>query len=112
MAYDVFAAEEEKLKNLAATIIAHKIKSVLITGESGSGKEHAAQIFHKVCGQHKPFITLNCASLNNEIYESSLFGHQRGSYTGADTQYIGVVEQANNGILFLARAAFKGCPDT
>lgn len=76
--------------------------SVLICGPSGSGKELVARALHD-CSQRKdhPFVALNCGALPSELIESELFGHEKGSFTGASAQRIGRFEQADNGTLFL-----------
>lgn len=76
--------------------------SVLICGPSGSGKELVARALHDVSMRNKePFIALNCGALPAELIESELFGHEKGSFTGALAQRIGRFEQANKGTLFL-----------
>lgn len=75
---------------------------VLITGENGTGKELVARAIHKNSQRKdKPFIEVNCAAIPNELIESELFGHEKGSFTGAVSQRIGKFELANNGTLFL-----------
>ncbi len=75
---------------------------VLITGENGTGKELAAREIHnKSERKDKPFIEVNCAAIPNELIESELFGHEKGSFTGANQQRIGKFEAANKGTLFL-----------
>lgn len=76
--------------------------TVLISGESGSGKELVARAIHfngPRCGQ--PFLAVNCGSLTDALAESELFGHERGSFTGASGRHPGFFEQAHGGTLFL-----------
>lgn len=75
---------------------------VLITGENGTGKELVARAIHKKSlRKDKPFIEVNCAAIPNELIESELFGHEKGSFTGAVSQRIGKFELANKGTIFL-----------
>lgn len=75
---------------------------VLITGENGTGKELVARAVHnKSQRKDKPFIEVNCAAIPNELIESELFGHEKGSFTGAIQQRIGKFELANKGTIFL-----------
>ncbi|MFB3057214.1 MAG: sigma-54-dependent transcriptional regulator [Ignavibacteriaceae bacterium] len=75
---------------------------VLITGENGTGKELVARAVHqKSLRKEKPFVEVNCAAIPNELIESELFGHEKGSFTGAVQKRIGRFELANNGTLFL-----------
>jgi two-component system, NtrC family, response regulator AtoC len=76
--------------------------TVSITGETGSGKEVVAKSIHYNSDRHKkPFVAVNVAAIPKELLESELFGHEKGSFTGAVTRRIGKFEEANNGTLFL-----------
>ncbi len=75
---------------------------VLVLGETGSGKEHVAQAVHEQSPRAKgPFRALNCATIPGTLIESVLFGHERGAFTGADKQVLGLFEQADGGTVFL-----------
>ena len=76
--------------------------TVLINGESGTGKELVAHALHKHSPRRaKPFIALNMAAIPKDLIETELFGHEKGAFTGANTQHQGRFEQANGGTLFL-----------
>lgn len=75
---------------------------VMITGESGSGKELVARAIHHYSQrQHKTFLAINCAAIPENLLESELFGHEKGSFTGAHSQRVGRFEQCDGGTLFL-----------
>jgi DNA-binding NtrC family response regulator len=75
---------------------------VMITGESGSGKELVARAIHNYSSRsNKSFLAINCAAIPENLLESELFGHEKGSFTGAHSQRIGRFEQSDNGTLFL-----------
>jgi len=83
-------------------LVAQDDTSVLILGESGTGKERIAQTIHKLSPRkNKPLITVNCATLPLMLIESELFGHEKGSFTGANDRRIGKFEQADGGTIFL-----------
>jgi len=76
--------------------------TVLLMGESGTGKELAAQTCHEMSRRKRaPFLPLNCGAVSPQLIESELFGHEKGSFTGADRQHKGYFERANGGTLFL-----------
>lgn len=75
---------------------------VLITGESGTGKGMVARAIHRYSGrQAGPFVSINCGAIPENLLESELFGHEKGSFTGAHMQRKGRIESADNGVLFL-----------
>jgi nitrogen regulation protein NR(I) len=76
--------------------------TALITGESGTGKELVARaIYHHSRRAEQPFLAINCAAIPEQLLESELFGHERGSFTGANVQRVGKFEQCNLGTIFL-----------
>lgn len=101
---DVMIGESKIIKDIQTTItrVAKTEARVLITGENGTGKELVARAIHKESGRSdKDLVEVNCAAIPTELIESELFGHEKGSFTGAVKQRIGKFEQANNGTLFL-----------
>jgi DNA-binding NtrC family response regulator len=96
----------ETMRQLMAQVdrVAASESRVCILGETGTGKELIARTLHNKSNRGKndgPFVTLNCAAVPAELIESELFGHEKGSFTGAGARHIGKVEQAHNGTLFL-----------
>jgi transcriptional regulator with GAF, ATPase, and Fis domain len=82
--------------------LAPHVRTVLVTGETGTGKELVARALHKVGSRRdRRFITVNCSAVVDTLFESELFGHQRGAFTGATDTKIGVFEHADKGTLFL-----------
>ena len=82
--------------------VARTAAPVLISGPSGSGKEVAARTIHRLSRRAgKPFVAFNCGAVSPTLIESELFGHERGSFTGADKKRVGYFEEANEGTLFL-----------
>jgi two-component system, NtrC family, response regulator AtoC len=76
--------------------------TVLLIGPSGTGKELAAQTVHQLSRRKRaPFLAVNCGAISPQLIESELFGHEKGSFTGADRQHRGFFERANGGTLFL-----------
>lgn len=82
--------------------VAPTAATVLITGESGTGKELAAQTLHELSRRNKEeFLAVNCGAISPQLIESELFGHEKGSFTGATREHRGYFERANGGTLFL-----------
>jgi len=75
--------------------------NVIILGETGTGKELVARCLHEFSGRQGNFVAINCTAIPENLFESELFGHEAGAYTGATKQRIGKVEHANGGTLFL-----------
>ena len=93
----VMRALMEKIEKVATTPA-----RVLITGENGTGKELVARALHRMSPRaNKPFVEVNCAAIPGELIESELFGHMKGSFTGAISDRAGKFESANKGTLFL-----------
>jgi two-component system, NtrC family, nitrogen regulation response regulator NtrX len=94
----------EKMRRLLAQVerVAASESRVCILGETGTGKELIARTIHdKSPRREGPYITLNCAAVPAELIESELFGHEKGSFTGAGSRHVGKFEQAHDGTLFL-----------
>ena len=92
--------ETKSMKNLIA-MVSQTNSTALILGETGTGKDVVAQAIHKCSRKKGSFVTVNCAAIPSELLESELFGHEKGSFTGADKQRKGRFEQSNGGSLFL-----------
>jgi two-component system response regulator PilR (NtrC family) len=96
--------EHPKMKEVFRVVarIAPSNSTVLIVGESGTGKELIARAIHEGSPRRDmPFIAINCAAIPDTLIESELFGHEKGSFTGADSREIGIFEAANGGTVFL-----------
>lgn len=100
----ILVGTSEPMRQLRDMIarMAPSVHSVLIIGETGTGKELAARLIHALSSRSEgPLITVNCAAIPNDLIESELFGYERGAFTGADQRKIGLFELANGGTLFL-----------
>ncbi|MBN1884511.1 MAG: sigma-54-dependent Fis family transcriptional regulator [Candidatus Krumholzibacteriota bacterium] len=100
----VIVGEHPSIGAILETVarVAPQTARVLIMGESGSGKELVARRIHELSPRaEEPFIEVNCAAIPEELIESELFGHEKGSFTGAVSQRIGKFELADGGTLFL-----------
>ena len=91
----------QEIYNLIAKV-ADTDSTILIQGESGTGKELVARALHFNSNrQHQPFVAINCSALPENLLESELFGHKKGSFTGATSDKIGLFEEAEQGTIFL-----------
>jgi two-component system, NtrC family, response regulator len=90
---------------MCITLMAHAARSdgnVVISGETGTGKELFAKAIHRNSGRsNQPFVVVDCAALPQNLAESILFGHVKGSFTGADSDRVGLIKEADGGTLFL-----------
>ncbi|HTK82764.1 MAG TPA: sigma-54 dependent transcriptional regulator [Bacteroidota bacterium] len=103
-AKEMILGESAKIKEILKLIqrVAPTDARVLITGESGTGKELVAKAIHRGSKRaNKVLVEVNCAAIPSELIESELFGHEKGSFTGATAQRIGKFEQADGGTIFL-----------
>jgi transcriptional regulator with GAF, ATPase, and Fis domain len=103
-ATDGIIAESKEMQQVLSSInsIAESEIAILLEGETGSGKSKIAQLIHKKSKRSdKPFIVINCSSLRGELLESELFGHKKGSFTGAFNDHDGLFKAAHGGVLFL-----------
>ncbi len=102
--FDSIVTKSLSMQDVLSTAarVAQAKTTVLIRGESGTGKELIAKAIHYTSNRKdKPFITVNVASLSENLIESELFGHEKGSYTGAINSRIGKFEEANGGTIFI-----------
>lgn len=93
---DAFQATRRMIEKVAPSDA-----SVLVHGESGCGKELVARAIHAASGRPGPFVAVNCGAVAGELLASQLFGHEKGSFTGAVARHYGFLEQAAHGTLFL-----------
>jgi DNA-binding NtrC family response regulator len=102
-----FIGESPAIKNLVELVqrIAATQSTVLIQGETGTGKELIAQSIHELSGRSGPFVPVNCGSISPELLESEMFGHTKGAFTGAFNAHQGLCYFADAGTLFLDEIA-------
>lgn len=102
-AFNEIVTQDQTMSSIFQYIeaIAVSTQPVLITGESGVGKELIAKAIHTLSGRKGPLLTVNVAGLDDSVFSDTLFGHSKGAFTGADAARKGMVENAGNGTLFL-----------
>ena len=96
--------ESEEIKRILSQVelVAKSDITVFLEGETGTGKDLIAKLIHKKSARHnKPFVAVDCGAIPETLFESEMFGHEKGAFTGANTTLIGKFEQANGGTLFL-----------
>jgi len=92
----------QQLRERILMIAATPLSTVLLTGESGAGKDKVAEALHRYSARHnKPFKPINCAAIPENLLENELFGHEKGAYTDAKDRHQGIFEQAQGGTVFL-----------
>lgn len=102
--FDELVGDSKPMQDLKSRItrIARATGCVLVRGESGSGKELVARAVHRASARSdRPMLSINCAAIPRDLMESQLFGHKKGSFTGADADHSGLFQQAHTGTLFL-----------
>ncbi|MBJ6799810.1 sigma-54-dependent transcriptional regulator [Geomonas propionica] len=102
-AFDAIITADSRMHAIFSYIeaVARSSEPLLITGESGVGKELFAQVAHRLSGCRGPLVAVNVAGLDDNAFSDTLFGHVRGAYTGADQARRGMIEEAADGTLFL-----------
>lgn len=102
-AFDSITTQSSKMRSIFKYIeaIARTNQPVLISGETGSGKELIARAIHKASARNGEFVAVNIAGVDDAFFSDMLFGHKRGAFSGADTNRDGLIEQAAGGTLFL-----------
>ena len=102
-AFDAILTSNKNLRAVFQYVesVSRSNQSLLITGESGVGKELLARASHRVAKVSGPLVTMNIAGLDDDVFSDTMFGHKRGAFTGADQARAGMVEKATGGTLFL-----------
>jgi DNA-binding NtrC family response regulator len=104
LGFPIIIGKSEKIANVAQMVqkVATMKTTVLLLGESGTGKELFARAIHNLSHRRDyPFVPINCAAIPRDLLESELFGHEKGSFTGADAKKLGKFELADKGTIFL-----------
>ena len=102
-AFDPIIGDDAQIQQLRTRLrrIAPIPTDVLVIGETGSGKDLVARQLHALSGRRGPLVALNCGAIPDTLFESELFGHEAGAFTGASKARVGKIEQAHQGTLFL-----------
>ncbi len=100
---DTALGRSDSMRNVSQSLrrIARRKTAVLLTGETGVGKEVCAKFLHDAGGSDRPFMAVNCAAIPADLMEAELFGHEKGAFTGAQARHAGYAERAGSGTLFL-----------
>jgi DNA-binding NtrC family response regulator len=103
LSFEGMIAKSDRMWQLFALVqrIAPHYRSALVTGPTGTGKDLIASAIHRLSGVSGKFVVLNCSAVVETLFESELFGHVKGAFTGADLDKTGLLEMANDGTLFL-----------
>jgi len=101
--FGLMVGDSEPMQKVYTTIqrVAQTDSTVFVQGESGTGKELVAEAIHRLSGVTGEFVPVNCGSLSKDLLSSQLFGHEKGSFTGANRRHTGFFERAHGGTLFL-----------
>ena len=102
---DIVGETMQKIARRVPQILSSAVRSVHIFGETGVGKEVVAEIFEKFRPENVPFVKINCGAIAPSLMESELFGHVKGSFTGANKDKVGLIEQADDGWIFMDEVA-------
>jgi DNA-binding NtrC family response regulator len=97
----LFVSDEMKQVRKQLDEMLYSNDPIMILGPTGSGKTRIADVIHQLSKRNGEFIAINCSSISPNLFESELFGHEKGSFTGAQTKKVGYLEKANGGTLFL-----------
>ncbi len=97
------AGSSPAMQRVREQVVAYSLEEepVLLVGETGVGKNHIAELIHRASGRKGPMVVVRCPSIPESLFESEMFGHRRGSFTGADESRPGLVQEADGGTLML-----------